>query len=151
MLNVDAINRERDVILREMQEVNKQTEEVIFDKLHETAYSSDGLGRTILGPVANINALSQADLNAYVSTHYTAPRMVIAGAGAVNHTQLGDLAASCFGQLPTETPADLAHTASFDPAHFVGSDIRIKNDSLPLAHIALAFESFGHTSEHAFR
>ncbi len=33
-----AIERERSVILREMQEVNTQQEEVIFDLLHETAY-----------------------------------------------------------------------------------------------------------------
>lgn len=44
------MNRERDVILREMEEVNKQKEEVILDYLHETAFQGTGLGRTILGP-----------------------------------------------------------------------------------------------------
>lgn len=32
------INRERGVILREMEEVGLQTEEVIFDHLHATAF-----------------------------------------------------------------------------------------------------------------
>ena len=45
-----AVTRERDVILREMEEVNKQKEEVILDYLHETAFQGTGLGRTILGP-----------------------------------------------------------------------------------------------------
>lgn len=49
-----AIERERDVILREMEEVNKQQEEVIFDRLHETAFMGNGLGRTILGPIENV-------------------------------------------------------------------------------------------------
>lgn len=49
-----AIERERDVILREMEEVNKQQEEVIFDRLHETAFQGNGLGRTILGPIENV-------------------------------------------------------------------------------------------------
>ena len=44
------MQRERDVILREMEEVNKQKEEVILDFLHETAFQGTGLGRTILGP-----------------------------------------------------------------------------------------------------
>lgn len=44
------MTRERDVILREMEEVNKQKEEVILDYLHETAFQGTGLGRTILGP-----------------------------------------------------------------------------------------------------
>ena len=33
-----AIERERDVILREQQEVDKQLEEVVFDHLHAVAY-----------------------------------------------------------------------------------------------------------------
>ncbi|KAF9433387.1 hypothetical protein BGZ76_009532 [Entomortierella beljakovae] len=37
-LNNDAIERERDVILREQQEVDKQLEEVVFDHLHATAF-----------------------------------------------------------------------------------------------------------------
>lgn len=53
-LDEQAIERERDVILREMEEVNKQFEEVIFDRLHETAYMGNGLGRTILGPIENV-------------------------------------------------------------------------------------------------
>src|SRR5690554_5428747 len=37
-LNTDAIERERDVILREQQEVDKMMEEVVFDHLHATAF-----------------------------------------------------------------------------------------------------------------
>lgn len=53
-LDEAAIERERDVILREMEEVNKQQEEVVFDRLHETAFMGNGLGRTILGPIENV-------------------------------------------------------------------------------------------------
>ncbi|KAF0764239.1 hypothetical protein AaE_003089, partial [Aphanomyces astaci] len=58
-LDEAAIERERDVILREMEEVNKQQEEVIFDRLHETAFLGNGLGRTILGSEANVRSLSK--------------------------------------------------------------------------------------------
>jgi mitochondrial-processing peptidase subunit beta len=37
-LENSAIERERDVILREQQEVDKQTEEVVFDHLHAIAF-----------------------------------------------------------------------------------------------------------------
>lgn len=56
-LDEAAIERERDVILREMEEVNKQPEEVIFDRLHETAFMGNGLGRTILGPIENVRTV----------------------------------------------------------------------------------------------
>ena len=37
-LDASAIERERDVILREQQEVDKQLEEVVFDHLHSVAF-----------------------------------------------------------------------------------------------------------------
>lgn len=143
-----AIERERDVILREMAEVNKQQEELVLDHLHATAFQGTGLGRTILGPEENIRSLSKADLSGYINTHYTAPRMVIAGAGAIDHSQLCDLASTHFGKLPT-APAGAVDTA-YDPAIFTGSDVRIRFDSDDTAHVALAFEGASWTSEYAF-
>ncbi|KAF9991372.1 hypothetical protein BGZ65_000742, partial [Modicella reniformis] len=40
-LSNEAIERERDVILREQQEVDKQMEEVVFDHLHATAFQGN--------------------------------------------------------------------------------------------------------------
>ncbi|OQS01036.1 mitochondrial-processing peptidase subunit beta [Achlya hypogyna] len=145
-LDEAAIERERDVILREMEEVNKQQEEVIFDRLHETAFMGNGLGRTILGSEENVRSLSKADLQDYIATHYTAPRMVVAGAGAVDHSQLVDLAQSAFGNLPSEPRV----APTLETPRFVGSDIRLRDDDLPLAHVAIGFEGYGWTSEHSF-
>lgn len=145
----EAIERERDVICREMEEVNKMQEEVIFDRLHETAYAGSGLGRTILGPEENVKSLQQSDLQAYINTHYSPKRMVIAGAGAVEHEQLVELASSSFSDLPASSVAS-SITNTIPKAKFIGSDIRIKNDDLPLAHVALAFEGCSWTSEYSF-
>merc|ERR1712137_109715 len=49
-LEAQAIERERDVILREQ-------EEVVFDHLHATAFQGQPLGRTILGPKENIQSI----------------------------------------------------------------------------------------------
>lgn len=40
-LDSNAIERERDVILREQEEVDKQLEEVVFDHLHQTAFQRE--------------------------------------------------------------------------------------------------------------
>ena len=80
-----AINSERHTILLEMEDVFKNKYEVVFDLLHATAYQGCGLGYTILGPEENIKRISRSDLVDYVQTHYTAPRVVIAGAGALDH------------------------------------------------------------------
>lgn len=48
------IERERSVILREMQEVEQNLQEVVFDHLHAGAFKGTPLARTILGPIENI-------------------------------------------------------------------------------------------------
>lgn len=53
-LGEEEIERERGVILREMQEVESNLQEVVFDHLHATAYQGTPLGNTILGPTENI-------------------------------------------------------------------------------------------------
>jgi processing peptidase subunit beta len=147
-LDEGAITRERDVILREMEEVNKQYMEVILDHLHETAFMGTGLGRTILGPEQNIRNLTKKDLEDYIKTHYTADRFVIAAAGAVDHKQLCDLTEKHFGGLAKGSAG--GPSTKFDPAIFTGSDKRIRFDSMGEAHVALAFQGASWTSEYAF-
>jgi processing peptidase subunit beta len=65
--------------------------------------------------------------------------MVVAGAGAVDHNQLVELTQNLFGSIPTKP----AKKVSLAPAHFIGSDIRVRDDSEENAHIALGFEVAG--------
>jgi processing peptidase subunit beta len=131
-----------------MAEVNKQQEELVLDHLHATAFQGTGLGRTILGPEENIRSLSKRDLTDYIAAHYTAPRMVIAGAGAINHDELCGLASKHFGSVPTVPKGGVE--VAMEPAIFTGSDIRVKFDSDDTAHVAFAFEGASWTSEYAF-
>ena len=94
-----------------MQEVEMNLQEVVFDHLHSVAYQGTPLGRTILGPTANIKSISRDDLVQYIQTHYKGPRMVLAGAGGVNHADLCQLATKHFGKITdkydAEVPLDL--------------------------------------------
>ena len=54
MISPQAVEVERNVTLREMQEVNDQPEEVVLDYLHATAHQGSSLGCTILGPAENL-------------------------------------------------------------------------------------------------
>lgn len=123
-------------------------EEVIFDLLHETAYQGSGLGRTILGPEQNIRAISRRDLENYIKTHYTGPRIVVAGAGAIEHSDLVKIADKAFGSLPS-APRD-GLVVPNEPAVFVGSQLIQRDDDLSLAHAAVAVETGGWTNPHAF-
>ena len=118
-------------------------EEVVFDHLHATAFQGQPLGRTILGPKENIQSISRDDLVGYIKRNYTADRMVLVGAGGVPHQQLVELAEKHFSSLPTEPPS---YTSSAIAAaqkrtpDFIGSEVRIRDDTIPTAHIAIAVE-----------
>lgn len=143
-LQEHAVERERSVILREMEEIEGQPEEVLFDHLHATAFQHSPLGRTILGPAENVRSITRGDLADYIAAHYTAPRMVITGAGAVEHQQLVKLADTMFAKLPTEgvSTKDLLQS---EPSIFTGSEVRIQDDDMPACHFAVAFEGAGWT------
>lgn len=134
----DRIARERDVILREMEEVEGQAEEVIFDHLHATAFQYSPLGRTILGPAKNIKTITKAHLQQYISTHYTGPRMVVSAAGAVKHEDIVELSKKLFTNLSTDT-VTTAQLIEKEPAIFTGSEVRMIDDDIPLAQFAVAF------------
>jgi len=134
----DRIARERDVILREMEEVEGQAEEVIFDHLHATAFQYSPLGRTILGPAKNIKTITKAHLQQYISTHYTGPRMVVSAAGAVKHEEIVELSKKLFTNLSTDT-VTTAQLVEKEPAIFTGSEVRMIDDDIPLAQFAVAF------------
>ncbi|GMI99277.1 hypothetical protein like AT3G02090 [Hibiscus trionum] len=135
----NRISRERDVILREMEEVEGQMEEVIFDHLHSTAFQYTPLGRTILGPADNIRTITKEHLQNYIQTHYTAPRMVIAASGAVKHEEIVEQVKKLFTKLSSD-PTTGSQLVMNEPASFTGSEVRMINDDVPLAQFAVAFE-----------
>jgi processing peptidase subunit beta len=130
-----AVEVERGVILREMQEVNSIPEEVVMDYLHSTAFQGSPLGHTILGPEENIKSITRDDLVKYIDTFYTAPRMVLVGTGGVDHDALVKAAEAAFGGLSSENRAPAV------PAYeFHGSEIKYRDDSKPNATFAIAVE-----------
>lgn len=102
------------------------------------------LGQTILGPTDNIKSFTKQDLQLYVENIHKAARIVFAGAGAVDHNQLVSLAEKHLSKLDNTFNGDV-----FDitPCRYTGSEVRVRDDSIPLAHVAIAVESCGVTSK----
>merc|ERR1712071_728409 len=131
-LGEHEIERERGVILREMQEVETNLQEVVFDHLHATAYQGTAPGRTILGPTQNIKSLSRKDLSEFIKTHYQGSRMVLAASGGVQHEQMVKLANAHLGSLPNVYSEGQPPVP--DRCRFTGSEIRVRDDDMPFAH-----------------
>eukprot|EP00300_Choanocystis_sp_HF-7_P001236 c10998_g1_i1.p1 GENE.c10998_g1_i1~~c10998_g1_i1.p1 ORF type:complete len:414 (+),score=82.89 c10998_g1_i1:335-1576(+) len=138
-LDPGAVERERDVILRESEEVDLQHQEMVFDKLHQMAFRGTSMAQTIIGPEVNVETLEPDALRTFVRTHYTTDRVVVVGTGAVNHDDLCKLVSSHFNKLESKTPEGLKVSNGGKP-YFTGSDIRMREDDMDKAHVAFAFE-----------
>jgi len=138
------VNAERSVILREMKEVNSQMEEVVFDHLHSVAFQTTPLAMTILGPENNINKMRRDQLTDWISTHYTGKRIVIAGAGGIEHDKLVDQVRKKFEKILKNDKIDIEN-GSHNNTPFTGSMVTVRNDDDPLQHIAIAVRSVGWT------
>ncbi|KAI1890870.1 hypothetical protein AGOR_G00158050 [Albula goreensis] len=137
-LGESDLERQREVVLRELEEVEGNLQDVCLDLLHATAFQGTPLGHSVLGPSHNARTLTREDLVEFISTHYKAPRMVLAAAGGVNHGELVDLAKQHFSDLSFEYEGDAVPVLS--PCRFTGSEILMRDDAMPLAHIAIAVE-----------
>ncbi|KAG7171593.1 Mitochondrial-processing peptidase subunit beta-like [Homarus americanus] len=81
-------------------------------------------------------SISRNDLVDYITTHYKAPRIVLAGAGGIDHDSLVKIAEENSG-LGVAYAGDTPEVA---PCR---AEIRVRDDSMPLAHIAMAVEGAG--------
>lgn len=66
--------------------------------------------------------------------------MVLAAAVGVNHDELVRLGEEYFGKLESNYQGDVL---VLTPCRFTGSEICIRDDEMPLEHIAIAIESTG--------
>lgn len=64
-LNEAEIEQQRAVVLRELQEVENNVQDVCLDLLHATAFQGTSLGQSVLGPSSNAR---QEETRAHVNS-----------------------------------------------------------------------------------
>jgi len=130
-----------------MEEVNKDTSEVIFDHLHSAAFQGTPLGRTILGPEENVKSITRDDLIRYIQTNYHPPRMVLSAAGGIKHEEIVALTEKYFGNLPQKLEATVR-----PKTNFTGSQVVVWDDTMEDAHLAIGVQgvSWSHPDYFAF-
>ena len=115
---------------------NAAPQGVLLEGLHEVAFTG-GLARPLLAPAGAAAKLTPDALAAFVSANYTAPRLVLAGAG-ISHGELSGLASPLLtASLPAGAPRPAPPASAY-----VGGDFRQYSAS-GLTHTMLAFEAPG--------
>ena len=131
------LERERSVVIQEIAQAHDTPDDVVFDQFQKIVYPDQPLGRTILGPASQVANYSRDVLADYMGRHYSAQRMVVVGAGRLEHEALVDLAGEAFDALPSADPVnDLT-------AKYEGGDTRTSRD-LEQAHLVLGFDGIAY-------
>merc|ERR1711976_235938 len=134
-LDAGAIDRERSVITREMQDIEQNQEETVYDYLHEICFQDQPLGYTILGPESIVNTIKGPQILDFVKKHYVPERMVLAAAGGITHEELCNLGKEFFKK------SDIDYTPVTKPANFTpGLKYQVVN-GMPNLHVAMATSS----------
>jgi predicted Zn-dependent peptidase len=128
--------REQQVVLQELGQALDTPDDIIYDYFHEAAYPGQAAGRPILGTEESVSGLTQGALKRYIASEYAPSRLVLAGAGAIDHNWLVSEAAKLFRNLPLE----VAHVPQ--PARYEGGDLRLVDD-LEQVHLILGFPGVG--------
>lgn len=125
--------REQEVILQEIAAAEDSPDDVAHDLAQEAAFPRQALGRPILGTPDSVRSFNPHELTTYMNSHYTPGSMVLAAAGAVDHTELVRMADEAFGDMPT---CDLLVP---EPARYVGG-YRRSGKPFEQSHILLSFQ-----------
>ena len=129
----DELERERAVVIQEIAQAHDTPDDVVFDQFQEIVYPDQPLGRTILGPAEQVANYSRDVLASYMARHYSPSRMVVIGAGRLDHETFTGMVGGAFDALPPVQPADDL------TANYSGGDVRTSKD-LDQAQILLGFE-----------
>ncbi|KAI8983610.1 Metalloenzyme, LuxS/M16 peptidase-like protein [Pilobolus umbonatus] len=133
-LDSSVIDSGRQALYEQQIAADADYEQVVFDHLHATAFQGYSLGRPVQGTKESVAQLTAEDLAAFQAENYGANRMVLVGSGDIDHDSLVRLAEEKFNGLKTVSEF------TTEKAGFTGSEIRIRDDVLPTARIALAVE-----------
>lgn len=129
----DEVERERGVILQEIGQTLDTPDDMVFEHLQNKLYPNQPMGRSILGTHSSVSAMKKTDFQQFVHTFYTAPNMVLAASGNVEHEAFVAEVEKAFALL-SAAPATKPETA----VYVGGTHIETKND-LEQVHVAAAW------------
>ena len=129
----EEIERERQVILQEINMVEDMPDDHIHDLFAGLLWGSHPLGKTILGSQEIVAAMDSKKLREYVKKYYTTDKIIIAAAGKVGHKEFVSLWQKSFDKFDQASDPALKRTQPVS----VPAGRKIYAKPLEQAHILL--------------
>ena len=92
------INKEKDIIIDEINSYLDSPSEQIFDDFDELIFNSHPLGRNILGTPATIKAFNRNSINRFMDRNHTTDEMLICSVGRIDFRELTHKVEKYFGE-----------------------------------------------------
>ncbi len=94
------MEKEKDVIIDEINSYNDSPAELIFDDFEDLIFTGHSLGRNILGSINNVKTINRKSIFRFIKTNYSTDQMVIASVGQIKFQKLISLSEKYFGSIP---------------------------------------------------
>src|SRR5476649_1915012 len=85
----NELRREQNVIVQEIGATEDAPDDLVFDRLQETAFPEQPVGRSILGTPDSVRSFTAAGIRAYLARNYRGPDMLVAAAGRSEERRVG--------------------------------------------------------------
>jgi predicted Zn-dependent peptidase len=92
------LNREKEVVLEEINSYKDSPSELIFDEFEELIYDGHPIARNILGNPVNLISFNRESILRFISNYYHTDQMVISSVGKIDFGALIKLTEKYFGQ-----------------------------------------------------
>jgi predicted Zn-dependent peptidase len=104
LFNQQHLEKERQVILSEIKELEDSPSEMVHDLLMSSMWKQSPLGKPIIGSTQSVLRMSKGKLVDFMKNNYTFSRVVIAASGNVEHKSLVSKVARKFKLNPDPRP-----------------------------------------------
>ncbi|GMG21510.1 unnamed protein product [Ambrosiozyma monospora] len=106
---------------------------MVVEHTISTAFQGTSLALPTYGKPDTVGTLETGDLTAFLKKQFVASNIAIVGSGDVSHDELVKFA--------SELTLTNGVKPAVEPAHFLGSEARHRDDTLPQAHVAIAVKA----------
>lgn len=132
LLAPEEVDRERNVIIEEINMYEDSPEDVAADLFLEQLWPGHPYGRSISGSIESVSGVSREQLFQYLKSTYVPKRTVLAVAGHVEPEQVRELAEQLFPAREGEKLPPLA-----TPQTQEGAAVKVKN--IEQSHVCMGF------------
>jgi predicted Zn-dependent peptidase len=99
-LDSGEIERERGVIAEEIEMIRDEPAQHVHELLTAETWYGNSLARPITGTRKSLTAITRRDLKEHLTSHYNAGSTILTAAGAVDHSEIVEMARKLLGGLP---------------------------------------------------